>query len=161
MMPVRPRRIRGASRPFNPPAAVMKKSFLNRMTSPTLNRPPWPRVHGSCIDRLVIVVVAAAALIVVVVAGYVVVQRFDWAEKEHTPGVHVVRPTQAGCAAYGPPPPPASIQKILSARRPLSRAHEHATVRGLVRARAHPPHPITSKHPVPTCTARGKNVPYA
>ena len=54
----------------------------------------------------------------------------------------VVRPTQAGRAAYGPPPPPASIQKItLSARRPPSRAHEHATVRDLVRVRAHPPHP--------------------
>ena len=53
----------------------------------------------------------------------------------------LVRPTQAGRSAYGPPPPSASIQKILSARRPPSRAHEHATVRDLVRARAHPPPP--------------------
>ena len=48
----------------------------------------------------------------------------------------VVRPTQAGRAAYGPPLPSASIQKILSARRPPFRAHQHATVRELVRARA-------------------------
>ena len=69
----------------------------------------------------------------------------------------VVRPTQAGRAAYGSPTPSASIQKILSARRPPSRAHEHATVRDLVRARAHPPlTPSPQNHPVPTCTSRGK-----
>ena len=70
----------------------------------------------------------------------------------------VVRPTQAGRAAYGPPLPSASIQKILSARRPPSRAHEHATVRDLVRARAHPPHPITSKSCSPDVHARDENV---
>ena len=70
----------------------------------------------------------------------------------------VVRPTQARRAAYGPPPPSASIQKILSARRPPSRAHEHATVRDLVRARAHPPHPITSKSCSPDVHARDENV---
>ena len=59
--------------------------------------------------------------------------------------IGVVRPTQAGRAAYGPPSPPASIQKTLSARRPPSRAYQHATVRDLVRARAHSPHPVTSK----------------
>ena len=64
----------------------------------------------------------------------------------------VVRPTQAGRAAYGPPSPPASIQKIVSARRPPSRAHQHATVRDLVRARAHSPHPITSK----SCSRGGR-----
>ena len=33
---------------------------------------------------------------------------------------------------------------LLSARRQPSRAHEHATVRDLVRARAHPPHARTT-----------------
>jgi hypothetical protein len=70
----------------------------------------------------------------------------------------VVRPIQAGRAAYGPPLPSASIQKILSARRPPSCAHQHATVRGLVRARAHSPHPITSKSCSPDVPARDENV---
>ena len=70
----------------------------------------------------------------------------------------MVRPIQAGRAAYGPPPPSASIQKILSARRPPFRAHQHATVRDLVRARAHSPHPITSKSCSPDVHARDENV---
>ena len=69
---------------------------------------------------------------------------FDSSTQKHKkPGV--VRPTQAGRAAYGPPLPSASIQKMPSARRPPSRAYQHATVRDLVRARAHPPDPTTSK----------------
>ena len=76
----------------------------------------------------------------------------------------MVHPTQAGRAAYGPPPPSASVQKnIESAQTTLPCSWLMSTqpcVTSCARALIHLT-PSPQNHAVPTCPSRDKNVPYA